>query len=371
MFDRYFSNTACGTGANYILKFGESRHFYARAYFKPEVCGSYNWRFFFSNIADSTYDQGQDAYCGEIGGEFEILSACIADGGPIDGPEVACGALCSITSVTFDGLKCKKVTPDERFWSDEVPFCIPEGHYLVWEWELVGNGIPCTPDSQIPAFVNYGNGYEQDMFCPKPMLLGCDRKVKKRIAFMGDSITQGCGTEVNAYEQWAARIATMLQPEYAVWNLGLGWGRGADAATDGSWLYRGRQNDTVILTYGVNDILHGPYGVGRGSTAGEVIAVIETLIEKLQEAGVTVILSTVPPFEFTEAQYREWRAVNLAIPCIAAMHGCRVFDIESALDESAVLGNKYIYGAHPDGNGGLAAANKFYQTFHGENGWKL
>ena len=53
------------------------------------------------------------------------------------------------------------------------------------------------------------------------------------------------------------------------------------------------------------------------------------------------------------------------------MHGCRVYDIESALDDSANLGNKFTHGAHPDGEGGRLAAEKFYQTFHTDAGWTI
>ncbi len=371
VFKKYVSNVACGTGANYILEFGESRKFSSRIYFKPDVCGEYNWRFFFSNTVDSTFADGAVAYLNKSGGNWRIISAKIADGGEIDGLVVEAGALESVAAVTFDGKADREVTSNERFWSDEVHFTIPENHYLVWEWEIEGDGIPCTPDSQVPTFMDYGGGYKFDLFCPAPALLGCDRVVKKRVAFMGDSITQGCGTTNNAYEMWAARISKMLNPEYSVWNLGLGWGRGADAVSDGAWLYKGKQADVVIMTYGVNDILHGAYKQGRISTAGEVVAAIESLLEKLHSAGVEVILSTVPPFDFTPEQYREWRAVNMAISYIAKLHGCRVFDIESSLDSSFRLENKWIYGAHPDGNGGRVAADRFYATFHTDRGWTI
>ena len=372
MFDRYLSNVSVGTQANYILEFDAPKRFVARSYFKPEVSGKYNWRFYFQNTVDSTYDHGDVAYRGKSGGDWKILSAKLALGGNIEGLAVSCGELTDITPVTFDGQNSRTVKPDERFWSDEVVFDAKEGQYIVWEWEIEGSGIPCTPDSQIPAFMDYGDGFAADDFCPKPMLFGCDRKAKKRIAFLGDSITQGCGTTPNGYDMWAGQIAKMLQPEYAVWNLGLGWGRAADFAANEAWSFKAMQNDIVIMTFGVNDILHGPYQGQRSATAGEVVETLEHNIRLLQKAGVTVILSTLPPFAFSEAECREWRAVNMAISSIAAMYGCRVFDIESALDGTANLGNDFsAYGAHPDGNGGAAAAKAFYRRFHTADGWSL
>ena len=170
---------------------------------------------------------------------------------------------------------------------------------------------------------------------------------------------------------WAGRIAAMM-PENAVWNLGLGWGRGSDmlAPKDndtGSWLWKAMQNDVVIMTYGVNDLLSGRYRENaserRPDTAGEVVATICGLIEKLQDAGVEVILSTVPPFDYSPVAKNEWRAVNLAIPRIAELYGCRVYDIEAALDNSAALGNEFMYGAHPDEKGGEIAAEAFRKRF--------
>ena len=79
----------------------------------------------------------------------------------------------------------------------------------------------------------------------------------KSVAFIGDSISQGCGTELDKYEMWVGRIGAMLKDEYAVWNLGLGYSRGSDLANNGSLLYKARQTDIAVLTYGVNDLCSG------------------------------------------------------------------------------------------------------------------
>ncbi len=377
MFTTYVSNTACGTCANYVLDL-QGKTLKAKCYFKPQMSGEFSYCFYFDNRVDSTYDQGAVAHVGQGGYGYEIVNARISVTPYIDFVEnhpegiARFGADEKTTPVTFDGKMQKSVMPNECFWSDAVRFEVPENHYLVWEWELTGDKVVCTPDSQIPAFLDTGKGYCQEYICPKPMLVGCDRKVKKRIAFWGDSITQGCGTAVDAYEMWVGEIAKMLAEEYAVWNLGMGWGRGSDADRGESWLYKAARNDTVVMTFGVNDLLHGAYALGRSNTAGEIVCTIESLIQKLQANGVRVILSTVPPFDFTKEQQIEWRTLNLAIPQIAKLYGCSVFDIEAALDGGGYLANDYsVYGAHPDGRGGKAAAKKFYQTFYTENGWDL
>ncbi|MBQ8369200.1 MAG: SGNH/GDSL hydrolase family protein [Clostridia bacterium] len=375
MFRKYVSNTSCGTGTNYILEFKENRRFTARAYFKCAVTGRLNHRFFYMNQVNSTYSDGSVAYRNKPGGNWKILRAVIADGGEIGPLNVEAGELVNPTPVTFDGRAEKTVAPCEKFWSDEVTFDLPENHYLVWEWEIEGNGIPCTPDSQVPTFMDYGPGMKFDYFCPMPALIGIERPetlpAKKRVAFLGDSITQGCQTTLNAYAMWVGKIAAMLAPDYPVWNIGLGFARGSDAATDDCWLWKAKQMDVVVLTCGVNDVLSGEYQAGRPSTAGEIIGWLEKTVRALKEAGVDVIISKIPPYEMNQRSYEEWRAANLAIPAVAALYGCKVYDIESSLDASAVLESRYLYNAHPDDNGGTAAAEKFKATFLTQYGWNL
>ena len=369
MFNKYFSNVSCGTGNNFILEFNERKTIKARAFFKPEVTGKYNYRFFYHNSVNSTFAQGEIAYVNKSGGNWTVNYAAVGIGsefGRYDAPEV-------FIPVTFDGGVSRAVSSDEMLWSDEVAIDVPEGRYLVWEWEISGDGIPCTPDSQIPAFIDFGDGFVRYDSCPMPNLIGCDKTVRKRIAFIGDSITQGCGTTFDKYDMWVGRIGNMLKDKYAVWNLGLGFSRGSDLATWGSLYYKAKQTDIAVLTYGVNDICSGKYGAGRPSTAGEIIEFIEEAVKKLQAEGVEVILSTIPPFRYSPEKEIEWRCLNMAIPTLAKIYGCRVYDFEASLDASGKpLGNDYTrYGDHPNGEGGKAACEAFKRTFFDGKDWTL
>lgn len=373
MFTGFVSNVPLGTGTNFILDWGEPKRIRARAYLRVEAAGKFDWRIYYINSVNSTYDRGALAYRNRSGGKFEIISARVADGGEIGAVDPDPSAeLRDAVTITFDGSRSHTAQPDERLWSDAVRLNVPEGHYLAFEWELEGNLIPCTTDSRALTFIDDGAGMRTEDYlpCPLPAMFACRRPYIKRVAFLGDSITQGCGTLKNKYEMWAARIAGMLDG-YAVWNLGMGWGRAADAATDQSWLFKAKQNDVVILTLGVNDLLHGAYGSDHGSSAGEIVERIETMVTLLQRSGVDVILSTLPPFDFTPEQRREWRAVNLALPRIAGLHGCRIYDLASALEAGGVLECKPKYGAHPDGAGGAAAAEQFYRTFNFGGSWTI
>ena len=366
MFKKYVSNVPLGTGTNFILE--GRRHIRLRAYLPVETPGEFDWRIFYINTVNSTFADGSVAYVDRSGGSFCILSAKLADGGVYGKHDLASEP--DWQTLTFNGSGSVEVAPDEHIESDPVRLRIEKGHSLAFEWELEGEDIPCTPDSQAFTFEYGEQGFRPADNSPLPAMFACDRPYKKRVAFLGDSITQGCGTARGAVEMWAGRIAMMLDG-YAVWNLGLGYGRGADCAAGKSWLWKAKQNDVVVMTFGVNDILHGAYRAGHRSSAGEVDDMLERLIRELQSAGVEVILSMIPPFEFTREQYIEWRAAELSIPRIAELYGCRVYDIESALDGGEYLSDNYIYGAHPDGRGGLAAAEKFRNTFFRNGDWSI
>ena len=368
MFDKYFSNVSVGTGNNFILEFSKPRSVKARVFFKPEVTGRYNYRFFFQNTVNCTFSEGEVAYVNKSGGNWKINFATVGTASiasrdvEVDDP----------TPVTFDGNIQKCVSPDETFWSDEVNINIPDGKYLVWEWEVEGNSIPCTPDSIVPTFVSCEEKIP-GANCPMPNFIGCDKQVKKRVAFAGDSITQGCGTGIDKYDMWVAQITEMLKNDYSVWNLGLGCCRCSDAATMGSLFYKVKQNDVVILTYGVNDLFHGKFGDDRHATAGELLANIEKIVKELRAQNTEVILSTIPPFIYDESGEAEWRCANMAIPTLAKMYGCRVFDFEASLDGSPLpLGNDHSkYGPHPNAEGGKAAAEEFKRTFFDGTNWTL
>jgi len=123
-----------------------------------------------------------------------------------------------------------------------------------------------------------------------------------------------------------------------------------------------------VVTLGVNDCLHG---IGKPSTAGQVIAALERVITLLQEAGCEVILSQLPPFDFSPEKFTEWRAVEMAIPALAQLHGCRVFDIMRPLDATGRYTSICPYGGHPDAEGCRIAAEAFRHTFHDGKNWTI
>lgn len=357
-FDKYVSNTCIATGNNYYLE--ESENITYRAYFPVEQYGELEYRFYFSNTVDSTYNyKGKPAYVGLAGGEYTISNAVIADGGT--GPD---DEITNRTAVTFGGESEKAVTANETYWSDSVTIDIPEGHYLVWEWTVNGTGIPCTKMSTLTSTTSSTDGEKFD-YCddiPLPQIIGANREVKHTVAAIGDSITQGCQTDFMAYEFWAAQLAAQLGSENSFYNAGLGWSRASDAAECGDWLERTSYADIVLVAFGTNDIGAGKYGKDGKNTAEDIEGYLTTVVTKLKEAGCTVILFNSPPQDYKEINEGIRTELNNRIPELAKELGAEYFDFAGLLCDASAP-SVPLYGGHPDGEAGTIVSKAFMKQF--------
>ncbi len=354
----FASNTGISTSHNYFIALnrGETRTF--RVLLRPLEAGRLNWRFFFSNSVDSTWNDGTESYAGLAGGRFEIVSA--AAGAADENAALTGGA-------TAVGWPENIIEPKACVASAPVEINVPENGYIVYSWCLRaledGCRLPATPDSQALCYAANGDHCfdGQDAFAAEPMAVlpdqfAADRDVHAQMVFMGDSITQGCGTRVNEYEQWAARIAMGMERDVAVWNIGLGYGRGADAAQDGAWLNKAKQGDIVNLCFGVNDIFQG---CGPQLTEN-LRAAIRALHDSPKHPR--VVLLTIPPFDMTERDEEMWRAAVNAIR-EDGLGADAVFDIASMLCQPIPRDNFAAFGGHPDGRGGAAVAGEYLSHF--------
>lgn len=231
--------------------------------------------------------------------------------------------------------------------TDPIPLGATPGAYLCYEITLTGSCYPyheeavltIVPDKQIPL----------------PLMIGCDRKVSQKVGFLGDSITQGCGTEDDSYTHWVAKIAEGLPENCSVWDLGIGYARAYDAATDAGWLQRAKMCDTVHVCFGVNDIL-------RGRTAEQVLEDLHTIVGKLKQANCRVILLTLPPFDLEGEQRMRWQKVNHTIRTSLRTEADGLFDIAAVLGQPAPKEHLCIYGGHPDAEGCQAVAEAYLNT---------
>lgn len=358
-FDTYISNTVVATGNNYVV--GDAEKITYRAYFPVEEYGELEYRFYFSNTVDSTYDNGKLAYTGKDGGKYTIESAVIADGGMSVEDEIT-----ARTSVTFGGESGREVDSNEAFWSDPVSFNVPEGHFLVWEWTVTGTDIPCTKMSTLTSTTSCEDGDEEFAYCdeiPLPQLIGAKREVKENIVAIGDSITQGCQTEFMKYEFWSSQISQNLGSDYGFWNCGLGWSRTSDAAECGNWLARAKTADTVIVAFGTNDIISGEYGAEDGNTAEEIDAYLRVLLDVFKDAGCKIIVFNAPPQTYNEELEAVRAEYNEQLKETCKEYGAEYFDFASYLstpDDPVTA----IYGGHPNGEAGKIVADAFVKQFY-------
>ena len=210
---------------------------------------------------------------------------------------------------------------------------------------------------RIEAFLE-GNKEQTVLFCqtlyrrPAQVRFRPEILPTARVGFIGDSITQGIGTPPNSYLGWNAQLTAVLPENIACWNLGLGYGRAADMASGGAWLYKALQNDVIFVCYGVNDLYQ--YG-----DADRLICHLDTIVRYLTEANKTVILQTIPPFDYPAHLVPLWERVNTHIRTVLADRVTGVFDVVPVLGcENAPHMAKY--GGHPDAEGCRAWASALY-----------
>ena len=366
------SITALSTATNSLLALGTSVRTF-RTYVKPREYGSLKLKMWHSNAVDSTWDDGKDSKGSDLGGSWSIEACYIADGGTDPDGGIDCMVQ---VPVTYNGWVTREVMPGECFWSDEVEINLHEGHYLVISWAIKmkteADRLPFNTEtllaSAYEAEGNVAHYRDADEFTYTenklvlPALITYEKQVKKNIVFIGDSITQGVRNELNAEEYWSAKIAAGLGTSYGVWNIGSGWARAYDLEGDSCWLNKAMMGDEVIICLGVNDI-------GTANRSGDqVLAALTYAIQRLKRSNpdVSIILFTVPPFNFEQEQEKHWRYVNQVIREAPPAGVDRVFDIAAVLGLPAPMDRMVnpLYMSnkddpHPNGLAGTAVAEAF------------
>ncbi len=341
-FKKFSSNTLAGSGNQlFFSSDDETAPVKSCTLYKAFAEGSYYYSFLFSNIIDSTFSNGSISHKNLVIDSWTIEEAYVGVSSFCD--EHSFEQPKGIKQVTFSGEKQKTVNPGEVFSSDPLELNIKNGEYVCLEITFSGKNIPYHKESIIPSFVYQNGEWIASKLHPFASMIGVDRNVKKRIAFLGDSITQGIGTPINSYAHWNAVFAEKLGSDYSYWNLGLGFGRADDAASDGIWLFKAKQNDIVFVCFGVNDIL-------QGYDADKIKNNLQLIVDTLREVGAIVIVQTVPPFDYSPEHQVIWRDVNHFI-LNDLKNTSLVFDCVSFLSKSKQEPHKAKYGGHPNQEG--------------------
>ena len=343
----YSSDCTAGSANQVLTRDAEPVTRCGRIYYRLSHGGEH-YALLFSNQIDSTFADGSVSCANDIGGDWDILSLRV-------GLTKERGTEPDIWHpVTFGGCAQKHVSAGDTapFFCDPIPLSAVGGDYLCYEITVSGACYPYHEEMTLNVVIRDGDRWVPCKKIPAPLMIGSDRPVSLRVGFLGDSITQGCGTEYDSYTHWAAKIAEGLPDAYSVWDLGIGYARAYDAATDCGWLARAKMCDTVHVCMGVNDLL-------RGRTGEEVVADLTTIVRALKNAGCRVILFTVPPFDMEGDAKAGWYFVNDKIRLTIANEADAVFDFAAVLGQDAPNAHRSVYGGHPNAEGCAIAAKAY------------
>ena len=334
-FNKYVSNTLASTLNQLYFKSDNTKQ-KGRVYFKVLSSGTYEYSLLFTDTIDSTYADGSISKANEPCGEWTIYSLKLV----VNEKEFP---------LTFNGSSEKKAEKHESFNTDPITVSIENEFYI--EIEFSGTKIPYFEEILIPTKRFINGEWVDDKKVPTPSMVGIVRNVEKKIGFLGDSITQGIGTAMDSYSQWNAKIAEFIGEKYSYWNLGIGFARAYDAASNGEWLNKAKEMDIVTICLGVNDL-------GSGCTSYEIQNNLKKIVQILQENNVRTILFTVPPFDYDEANNKKWREINSYI-LNELSKITETYDVVSIWGQEAPNEHLVKYGGHPNEEGCLKLAKDF------------
>ncbi len=361
-FDKYTSNSLASSCNQFYFISSADRNTVGRVYYKITASGKHEYSLLFTDALDSTYADGSQSQKNLSCGNWRMIEAKAAvcgkdifasDFSDPKNASIINNRVCDFVSVTFNGEKTKTVSAGEVFFSDSFNVDIESGEYLCVELTFTGEKLPYHEESLLPIFIKAEEGWTYDKRMPLPAMIGCDRKVKSRIGYIGDSITQGIGVPVNSYTHWNAVLSAMLGNEYAYWNLGIGYARADDMASLGAWYQKAVHNDVLFVCFGVNDIL-------QGFSAEEVKNSLAKIVHALKMLGKKVILQTLPPFDYPENLRVVWEDVNDYVKKTLSAEVDLVFDTVEFLGEKDAP-HMARYGGHPNEEGCAVWAQKLYE----------
>ena len=361
-FEIYQSNSITPSSCNYALKSADGKPMKEtfRGVYKIQEFGELEYKFYFSNNVDSTFSNGSHSYRNMPTESYKIISASVGTTKQSTGHT----KLTDAKTLTFDGKTERDVAAGEMFWSDAVTLNVADGYYLVFEWTVEYTVIAATNSENASCLLyDYHSGRLSSVqSAPMPALIGAKRDSALRVAFIGDSITMGIGTGAGKHLFWAAKIAEKAGTNISFWNLGVGFARANDAVNSPAWLEKAKNNDLIIICFGVNDIQSGPYNDSRQRTAKQVADDINTIATTCKEAGCEVIIFSTPPFTYSGAtKVKVWQDLTVKLKELAEEKGYDFFDFAAYLGKTDDPATP-AYGGHPNAEGCEVVAEAFMKS---------
>ena len=349
-FEKYTSNTLAST-SNQSFFYSDGSVKKGRVYYKIFAGGCYNYSLMFSGTIDSTYSDGSHSVCGTVCKRWTVHGVRVGRTKECNVGEAT--EPYEFISLRFDGKEGVDVDGG-MVCSDAFVFEADKGDYMCVEIEYSGEMIPYHEEIIVDTYDFTGGKWVSSSRTPVPNFVGCDRKVEKRIAYLGDSITQGIGTQKNAYSHWNALLSEKLGEGNAYWNIGIGFARSTDAAADKSWLYKAKQNDVVFVCLGVNDIF-------RVASTEKICLSLEKIVRTLKETGARVVLQSVPPFDYDGEFLEKWLYINGFIEEKLKKLADVYFDCVPVLSVGNESKQRAKYGGHPNECGCKVWAEALYE----------
>ncbi len=341
-FQKMSSNTLAGSANQTFFYTEESeKEYVGRVFYKVFCGGTYRYAFLFSGATDSSFPIENKTPADTPILDWEITFARVGICNCCDISIMP--NLFNLKPLYFKGKRNKKVDTSAFFCTDEIQLSAQKGEYICLEIGYKGERIPHHFENSIPAFEMKGDAWVPSNRAVFASMVGCDRKVEQRIAFLGDSITQGLGVENNSYKHWNALISDMLGEKYAFWNLGIGFGMANDCAIGKQWLNKAKKNDIVVVCFGVNDLSR----VKNGEQTKKDLLYI---VQSLKSAGCKVLLQTIPACNPHPSNLRTWEDVNEYILTRLKDETDIVFDTSSFLQKEGMIATAK-YGVHPSEEG--------------------
>ncbi len=365
-FSEFSSNAYAGSGNQYFFTMPENEVRCGRIFYKITEGGTYRYSILFSNIIDSTFENGNISRKNMICPSWKIHRAKMGKCKNIpDDKELSKLIMdqdiivSEFFGISFDGKPSKEVTDGGLFASDPMELTFQKGEYLCLEITFSGAQIPYHEETLLPVYTKGEKGWSYGKEMPFASMIGCDRAITKKIGYFGDSITQGIGTKENSYSHWNALLSEKIGNQYSYWNLGLGYGRANDAASDGIWIEKAKQNDIIFVCFGVNDVL-------QGQSEEQIKSDLTYIVDELKKAGKKVILQTLPPFDYQGELIKTWQQINSFIKSDLKNKADFLFDAATLLGDENVPQNAK-YGGHPNEEGCKIWADTLYRALKDNN----
>ena len=342
-FKNYVSNTLAGTSNQLYFDNTAANGAVSEGmiFYKATVGGEFEYSLLFSDTIDSTYARGEQGVPNMKLEDFEVTGVKL---GVMPG-NVSATPYNAENKVTFVSTTISKYEHTNNvtyFETSPVKLNAAANDYIVVIVEFKGTRVPCHVESLVPTFKKENGSWSSNKNVPTANMVGIKREVKATIAYLGDSITQGIGVGENQYTFWNAVTSKKLGNDYSYWNLGIGYARCKDVATDGAWMFKAKQADYVVVCLGTNDI-------GTENADGPTLcANLEKVIDQLNEAGCKVILQTVPPYTHADSKLDAWYYVNDYIKNTLSQKVVAVFDQTELLMTEEKIPNQPRYGGHPN-----------------------